>query len=57
MRCPLGLSHWEEVMLMIKFNKKEMEEKLKVAMEFIKVPDDEQERIQYAEIQKTGKDS
>ena len=42
---------------MIRFNKSEMEKKLKFVMEFIRVPDEEKDRIQYATVQKMGKSS
>ncbi len=43
--------------LMIRLNKKEMDRKLKLIMEFVKVPGDKQERIQYATTQKPEKNS
>ncbi len=42
---------------MIRLNKKEMNRKLRLVMEFVKVPEEQKERIQYATIQKPEKDS
>lgn len=42
---------------MIRFKKKELEEKLKLAMEFVRSAEEEKERIQYATAQKESKDS
>lgn len=42
---------------MIRFKKKELEEKLKLAMEFIRSAEEGKERMVYARAEKTDKDS
>ncbi len=42
---------------MIRLRRKEMDKKLRMVMEFIKVPEEQKERIQYAAAPKRGKDS
>ena len=42
---------------MIRFNKRDMDERLKLVMEFVKVPEEKQERIEYATREKTDKES
>ncbi len=42
---------------MIRLKRKEMDRKLKLVMEFVKVPEEKQETIQYATVQKPEKSS
>lgn len=42
---------------MNRFNKREMDEKLKLIIKFVKVPEEKQERTEYATREKTDNES